>query len=423
MGFMILMGVVKLPSIPDYWKRDDIFNYGPISSRITRDRFFEITRYLHFSDNTALVAPGEDGYDRLGKIRLVIAMINESLQAIYNPHKEVSIDEAMIPFKGQSSLKQYMPKKPVKRGIKVWARADTTNGYICEFYVYTGKEGSKVEKNLGGKVVMTLTAKLTHLYHHVHFDNFFTSMSLLVDLLKLGVYGCGIMRVDRKGRPDGLQAVAKKGFTERKQLKTWQSGNFTVSVWQDSKPVVVAASNSDPLAKISVTRKQKDGTQINVAAPMSVVQYNKYMGGVDQNDQLRGYYHVRLKSRKYYKYIFWFMFEVAITNALILCTNHTDLGIKDSKTFRVMLAKSLISDYCSHKRSSRPIIQPTSKRFCPDHFPVRGSDKNHRCHYCQVYKKERHETKWYCRDWGYYFCHNGSEEDCFYMYHTKYVSS
>ena len=147
------------------------------------------------------------------------------------------------------------------------------------------------------------------------------------------------------------------------------------------------------------------------------------MGGVDQNDQLRGYYHVRLKSRKYYKYIFWFMFEVAITNALILCTNHTDLGIKDSKTFRVMLAKSLIGDYCSRKRSSHPIIQPTSKRFCPDHFPVRGSDKNHRCHYCQVYKKERYETKWYCRDWGYYFCHNGSEEDCFYMYHTKYVSS
>jgi hypothetical protein len=248
-------------------------------------------------------------------------------------------------------------------------------------------------------------------------------MSLLVDLLKLGVYGCGTMRVNRKGSPDGLQAVAKKGFMERGQSKTWQSGNFTVSVWQDSKPVLVAASNSDPLANMSVTRKQKDGTRITVAAPMSVVEYNKYMGGVDKNDQLRGYYHVRLKSRKYYKYIFWFMFEVAITNALILCNNHTDLGIKEGKTFRVLLAKSLISDYCSRKRSSRPITRPTSKRFCPDHFPTRGSDKNHRCHYCQVYKKERHETKWYCRDCSHYFCHNGLEDDCFYMYHTKYASN
>ena len=152
----------------------------------------------------------------------------------------------------------------MKKGIKVWVWADATNGYICEFYVYTGKEGSKVEKNLGVKAVMT------HLYHHVYFGNFFTSMSLPVDLLKLGVYGCGTMRGDRKGCPDGLQAVAKKGCTERGQSKTWQSGNFTVSVWQDSKPVVVAASNSDPLAKMSVTRKQKDGTRINVAAPLNV---------------------------------------------------------------------------------------------------------------------------------------------------------
>ena len=127
-------------------------------------------------------------------------------------------------------------------------------------------------------------------------------MSFLVDLLKLGVYGCGTMRDNRKGSPDGLHAVVKKRFTKRGQSKTWQSGNFTVSVWQDSKP------------DMSVTRKQKDCTRITVAAPMSVVEYSKCMGGVNKNDQLQGYYHVQLKSTKY---IFWFMFEVAITNTLI----------------------------------------------------------------------------------------------------------
>ena len=49
------------------------------------------------------------------------------------------------------------------------------------------------------------------------------------------------------------------------------------------------------------------------------------MGGVDNNDQLRGYYHVRLKCRNFYKYIFWFLLEVAI----ITC----HLGIQDLKTF------------------------------------------------------------------------------------------
>ena len=43
------------------------------------------------------------------------------------------MDEVMIPFKGQSTLKQYMPQKPVKRGIKVWALADAINGFVSMF--------------------------------------------------------------------------------------------------------------------------------------------------------------------------------------------------------------------------------------------------------------------------------------------------
>ena len=87
-GFMILIGVVKLPSIADYWKRDDIFYYAPISGRITRDRFFELQKYLNFSNNSTLVAPGTDGYDRLGKIRPIINMVNERLLTLYHPHKQ-----------------------------------------------------------------------------------------------------------------------------------------------------------------------------------------------------------------------------------------------------------------------------------------------------------------------------------------------
>ena len=54
MGFMILMGINKLPEIRDYWSVDPTFRYAPIADRITRDRFEEITRYLHFIDNDSL---------------------------------------------------------------------------------------------------------------------------------------------------------------------------------------------------------------------------------------------------------------------------------------------------------------------------------------------------------------------------------
>ena len=90
----------------------------------------------------------------------MIDSLSDRFQALYNPHREVSVDEAMIPFKGRSTLKQYMPQKPVKRGIKVWMLADTTNGYVTSLEVYTGKKGNTTEVGLGGKVVISLTKHL-----------------------------------------------------------------------------------------------------------------------------------------------------------------------------------------------------------------------------------------------------------------------
>ena len=85
--------------------------------------------------------------------------------ALYQPHCENAIDEA---FQGRSALKQYMPAKPIKRGIKVWCRADSYNGYMCEVQVYTGRSGS-AEGGLGKRVVLELSRKLEGKKHHLLF--------------------------------------------------------------------------------------------------------------------------------------------------------------------------------------------------------------------------------------------------------------
>ena len=115
-----------------------------------------------------------------------------------SPHCEQAVDEAMIPFQGRSSLKQYLPAKPVKRGIKVWCRSDSHNGYISEFQIYTGRSASgEKEINLGGRVVLDLTQKLEGRHYHIYFDNFFTSTTLLSSLLSRGFYACGTARLQR----------------------------------------------------------------------------------------------------------------------------------------------------------------------------------------------------------------------------------
>lgn len=58
---------------------------------------------------------------------------------MFVPSRHLSVDESMIAFKGQSTMKQFMIKKPVNRGFKVLAIACAETGFISAFDVYTGK--------------------------------------------------------------------------------------------------------------------------------------------------------------------------------------------------------------------------------------------------------------------------------------------
>ena len=108
---MDLMAIVKEPSIKDYWKTVPIFHYALIASKNLTERFRDIRRYL---------------YLYLAKIHPITDMINKHCDEVY----DLMRDEAIIKFPGQSAFKQYVPKKPIKRGIKVWVMADSENGYF-----------------------------------------------------------------------------------------------------------------------------------------------------------------------------------------------------------------------------------------------------------------------------------------------------
>ena len=97
-----------------------------------------------------------------------------------------------------------------------------------------------------------------------------------------------------------------------------QSDNVSAWAWIDRKIVMAMYNCYDSTHRSTVMRRKKDGTREPVTCPEALKRYNQCMGGVDRGDLLRGYYHVRLKSRKVYKYIANFLFDVSITNAFIL---------------------------------------------------------------------------------------------------------
>jgi hypothetical protein len=61
------------------------------------------------------------------------------------------VHEGMVMYKGKYCLvQQYMPKKPVRYGIKVWAAADALSKYLWNFKVYCRKRRNPHDDDVHG---------------------------------------------------------------------------------------------------------------------------------------------------------------------------------------------------------------------------------------------------------------------------------
>ena len=187
----------------------------------------QVLRYLHFSDDSNV-----DQTDKLFKFRYIIDNIRQSFKEHYGPHEHISVDKAMIPFKGRLSFKQYMKDKPVKFGIKMWVLADSVTAYCHNFDIYVGRFTQGVNRftqgvnrftqgvnrftqgvnrffGSSGQVVISLTRHLQDEGRTVYTENFYTSPILAHYLESKGIYTCGTVRCHRKGSPAELCKTKK----------------------------------------------------------------------------------------------------------------------------------------------------------------------------------------------------------------------
>lgn len=114
LGINILMGVKISPSFRDYWSSNPQLNDPYISSLMSVVRFGFCLGYIHINDNSTEPKKSNADYDKLYKLRPFLNKLNENFKKYFMPNKYQSVDESMIKLKGRSSMKQYMPLKPVK---------------------------------------------------------------------------------------------------------------------------------------------------------------------------------------------------------------------------------------------------------------------------------------------------------------------
>lgn len=301
------MGINVLPSMRLYWNADPLFYCEPIAKTMPLKRFLSILRFLHLNDNSKMPKPKEPQFDRLYKVRPMINFLKEKYYEIFSPSRYLSVDESMVGFKVRSSLKQYLPNKPTKRGFKVWVMACASTGFVLNFDVYEGKTGKRnKDESLGEHVVIGISKCFENLGYCLFFDRFFTSLPLCKKLFTKSLFSCATIMSNRVGFPNTLLKKDKELTIGDHDFAV--EGELSIIKWKDrgKKSVKIISTMHDPEDMTQVDRKNKKGEKVVVKCPRAIADYNAYMGGVDHFDHIQSTYSIIQKSRKWWMKLFYF---------------------------------------------------------------------------------------------------------------------
>jgi len=143
LGLIILMGQIREENIRDYWSTDPTISTPTFPHTMSRNRFESIWQAWHFSDNRQQ----KHGSGRLFKIWPVHEYSVQKFRSVYSPKQELSLDEAMIPWRGRLKFRTYNPGKITKYGVLVRMLCEAVSGCICNMEIYSA-EGKKLEDTM-----------------------------------------------------------------------------------------------------------------------------------------------------------------------------------------------------------------------------------------------------------------------------------
>ena len=376
LGHVLLMSIIRKSSVHSYWSKSHMTRTPFFGKYISQNKFQSILWHLHMNDTSENPAVGCPNHDPLARLRNVITMAQQNFRHSIIPAADVALDESTCAFRGKVKFLVYNKSKPNKFHIKLFMVSEKSTGYIIGFSVYTGKECNELIRanatldpncTTTTKTVMGLlhNARLLDSHRRVWFDNWFNSTELLLELLARNTYGAGTQRGNRSGLPQSV--VGKTVKLKRFETVYRRNGNLLCLKWMDKRPVTMLSSFHHAVEVVSKVRYNGEV----VVKPLVIHDYNSNMNSVDQSDHLLSSYFAP-KGIKWYRRLFFHLFNMIVCNAFILCRQHSQKKLSHLQ-YKEYLAEYLIttalnSATCVPKRPQTPSIW-TEERLSPHHFP------------------------------------------------------
>ena len=229
-------------------------------------------------------------------------------------------------------------------------------------------------------------------------DNYYTSPILFHNLRNAQTGATGTCKQNRLGLPKTFKTsnVKKKGdmhvFTYGNEMKV-------VKIY-DRKPVALLSTVSTE--EMTATGKRPWETGIEKEKLQVIVDYNKWMGGVDCNDQLLEYSGFNHRSLKWWGNVSFWLLNLAMCNAYILykegfCVIYPDKPKPKHSEFRLNVIKKMLNKAeCVDVRYRSPKVTIHTRlkdRHFPEIIPTPGGKKQLRriCAVCVPAERKLHE--------------------------------
>jgi hypothetical protein len=265
-------------------------------------------------------------YDKMHQCRWLLNSIRNVCRAVWNIGKMCIVDEMMVRYKGKyCPARQYMPKKPIKWGLKLWYLACAASKFIYNFDVYCGKSarsevvleqsGSRPEAPLAEGVVLKMVDGMENKGHVVVMDNYFTSVGLLKKLLERGIYGTGMVRNNHVGLPSKLSNTKEfdKNIQETLDWCMHESQQMSCIVWKDKKSVLLLSTHAKPIVSEgeetpTVPRRNGEDRPLIDTFPVHL-EYTNNMCGVDVANHVRSNYSCQVRTHTVCSFSYWILLQ------------------------------------------------------------------------------------------------------------------
>ena len=314
---------------------------------MTKNRFKSLLRFCRFVNKITRDQRLKE--DKLAPIRDLWMMFLAQLRICYTPGGSLTVVKLLILTRGRCSFRQYIPSKLGKYGIKIFWCCDSSTAYPLNGEVYFGRQPETAAAAKGTNRISDLVKRLVHPWINsgrtVTTNNYFTSVELAEDLLRINTTLVGTMRRNRKEIPRESQSDHQS--PEHSSIFCFDRQLTLASYVSKPRHVVIFLSSMHHDKVVNDEQKKK---------PDIILYYNDTKGGVDRMNQMAQTYSCKRKTKRWPMTFFFNLIDVSGIAAFVIWISKVPQWNEGKRhrrrLFLIQLGHELVELYLDRRRQT-----------------------------------------------------------------------